>query len=240
MNSATRVRIAYGALTFGTGAVDVASFLRLGHVFSSVMTSNLVLSGVAAALRDPTLGLHCAVALGGYLVGVALGTVLTPNLSPEADLGAPRITVVLGTELAVLVIFSVVWVINGGRPSGDGELALLAMAALTMGGQSVVASHLGSDGLSTTYLTGTLTGLVSGLVKARGLGGVDPAAGIALLTLILGAGAGAVLVEFGADAFPVLPLLAVSAVLAISLGERATRSEATGGSPRPGDSPLSH
>ena len=37
------------ALTFGTGAMDVASVTRLGGVFSSVMTGNLVLLGLAAA-----------------------------------------------------------------------------------------------------------------------------------------------------------------------------------------------
>lgn len=37
------------ALTFGAGAIDIASFTRLGGVFSSVMTGNLVLLGLAAA-----------------------------------------------------------------------------------------------------------------------------------------------------------------------------------------------
>jgi Protein of unknown function (DUF1275) len=37
------------AITLGTGAMDVVSFTRLGGVFSSVMTGNLVLLGLAAA-----------------------------------------------------------------------------------------------------------------------------------------------------------------------------------------------
>ena len=37
------------ALTFGSGATDVAAFSRLGGVFTSVMTGNIVFWGLAAA-----------------------------------------------------------------------------------------------------------------------------------------------------------------------------------------------
>ena len=39
------------ALTFCSGAMDVASFTRLGGVFTSVMTGNIVLCGLSIA-RD--------------------------------------------------------------------------------------------------------------------------------------------------------------------------------------------
>ena len=56
------------ALTLGTGAMDVVSFTRLGGVFSSVMTGNLVVLGLAAARRSAavpvSLGLAVAVAVG--------------------------------------------------------------------------------------------------------------------------------------------------------------------------------
>ena len=62
------------ALTFASGAADVASFTRLGFVFTSVMTGNIVLWGLAAARGSLTLFSHTAVAIGGYIVGVAAGT----------------------------------------------------------------------------------------------------------------------------------------------------------------------
>ena len=37
------------ALTFGSGATDVASFTRLGGVFTSVMTGNIVFFGLAVS-----------------------------------------------------------------------------------------------------------------------------------------------------------------------------------------------
>src|SRR5262249_14542668 len=62
------------ALTFGSGATDVAAFSRLGGVFTSVMTGNIVFWGLAAAERSVSLASHSAVAIGGYITGVACGT----------------------------------------------------------------------------------------------------------------------------------------------------------------------
>src|ERR1700719_2537015 len=62
------------ALTFASGATDVASFTRLGDVFTSVMTGNIVLWGLAAARGSLTLASHTAVSIAGYITGVATGT----------------------------------------------------------------------------------------------------------------------------------------------------------------------
>jgi uncharacterized membrane protein YoaK (UPF0700 family) len=60
-------------LTLTTGAADAASFLRLGHVFSSVITGNVVLLGLAAAIRSVPQAIHSIVAVAGYMVGVLIG-----------------------------------------------------------------------------------------------------------------------------------------------------------------------
>ena len=52
----------------------MASFTRLGSVFTSVMTGNIVLWGLAVARGSLTLASHTAVAIGGYIAGVAVGT----------------------------------------------------------------------------------------------------------------------------------------------------------------------
>src|SRR5215469_4896405 len=62
------------ALTFGSGAADVASFTTLGNVFTSVMTGNIVLWGLAAARGSLSLASHTAVSIAGYIMGVACGT----------------------------------------------------------------------------------------------------------------------------------------------------------------------
>ena len=60
-------------LTLTTGAVDASCFLHLGNVFSSVITGNLILLGVAAATRSSSLAIHSGTALAGYSVGVLIG-----------------------------------------------------------------------------------------------------------------------------------------------------------------------
>ena len=59
------------ALTFAPGATDVASYTRLGDVFASVMTGNIVLLGLAVARHSLTLASHTLVSIAGYITGVA-------------------------------------------------------------------------------------------------------------------------------------------------------------------------
>jgi hypothetical protein len=70
---ATAITVLAVTLTLGTGATDVASFTRLGDVFTSVMTGNLVLLGLAVGRLSGSLATHAVVALAGYLVGAAAG-----------------------------------------------------------------------------------------------------------------------------------------------------------------------
>src|SRR5947209_7303455 len=157
------------ALTFGSGAMDVASFTRLGNVFTSVMTGNIVLWGLAAASRSVSLASHTAVSIAGYITGVVMATRVahgfkTPDRGPERVLSAPVLWALLA-ELVLLAGFTGGWEATGGDPAGWAEFCLLAVAAAAMGVQSTAVRDMGLTDVSTTYLTGTLTGLVSSLAK---------------------------------------------------------------------------
>src|SRR5579863_4884344 len=76
------------ALTFASGAMDVASFTRLGSVFTSVMTGNIVLWGLAAARGSLTLASHTAVAIVGYIAGVAGGSRIAVGAPSAGGRGA--------------------------------------------------------------------------------------------------------------------------------------------------------
>src|SRR5260370_23955993 len=56
-------------LTAGTGAADAISFLRLGNVFTSMMTGNLIQVGVAVGRGDAALAAHVLVAGSGFCAG---------------------------------------------------------------------------------------------------------------------------------------------------------------------------
>src|ERR1700761_1882225 len=72
------------ALTFGSGAADVITFTRLGNVFTSVMTGNMVLLGLAVARRSLTVFGHTVVAVAGYITGVAVSTLLAHRVKMGA------------------------------------------------------------------------------------------------------------------------------------------------------------
>ena len=210
------------ALTFGSGAADVASFTRLGDVFTSVMTGNIVLWGLAAARGSLTLASHTAVAIGGYIVGVAVGTWVAHGARAAASdrdgvLSAHVIWVLLG-ELTLLAGFAVGWEVTGASPAGWAQFCLLATLAAAMGMQSSAVNDMGLAQVSTTYLTGTLTGLVSSLVRP----GQDTPHGLrrfgVLLGLVAGASLSGLFVATAADGVPALPLVALITTLVLGTG----------------------
>jgi uncharacterized membrane protein YoaK (UPF0700 family) len=200
------------ALTFGSGAADVASFTRLGGVFTSVMTGNIVLWGLAAARGSLSLASHTAVSIAGYIAGVAGGTWVAhgaKTASADQDGVLPvHVIWVLLAELTLLAGFTVGWEVSGAAPGGWAQFALLATLAAAMGMQSSAVKDMGLTEVSTTYLTGTLTGLVSSLASP----GQDTPHGLRRFGVLIGLVAGASLcglfVATAADGVPALLLAA--------------------------------
>ena len=215
------------ALTFGSGATDVASFTRLGGVFTSVMTGNIVLGGLAVAQRSLSLASHTAVSIAGYIAGVAGGTWVAHGFrraSPAKladDEGRARVLPAhvhwtLFAELILLAVVTVGWEITGARPAGWAQYCLLAVTAAAMGMQASAVQEMGLTNVSTTFLTGTLTALVSSLVSPD----KETSYGLrrfgVLIGLAVGAGLCGLLVATAADAVPALPLAALVTTLVLA------------------------
>ena len=215
------------ALTFGSGATDVASFTRLGGVFSSVMTGNIVLAGLAVAQRSLSLASHTVVSIAGYIAGVAGGTWLAHGFKAvsqaKPDDDENRASVLPGhvnwalfAELILLAGFTVGWEITGADPAGWAQFCLLAVASAAMGVQASAVNEMGLTHVSTTFLTGTLTGLVSSLVSP----GKETQHGARRFGVLIGLAAGAglcgLLVATATDAVPVLPLAALITTLVLA------------------------
>jgi uncharacterized membrane protein YoaK (UPF0700 family) len=214
------------ALTFGSGATDVASFTRLGGVFTSVMTGNIVLWGLSAAQRSVTLFAHTAVSIAGYIAGVACGTWVAhgfkmhgsakPEEANRDSVLPAHVSWSLFTELVLLAGLTVGWEVTGGRPAGSVQYVLLAVTAAAMGVQSSSVNEMGLTNVSTTFLTGTLTGLVSSLARP-GQGTKHGARRIGVLIgLATGALLSGLLVATAPRVVPVLPLAAVITALVLS------------------------
>jgi uncharacterized membrane protein YoaK (UPF0700 family) len=203
-------------LTLASGSLDVTAFMRLGGVFASVMTSNLVFVGIAAVNAEGSLGKHCAVALVSYIVGVGSATVVAKPGGSTSGLAARRAKFVLGGELLLLVAYALWWMAAGAHPKGSVQMVLLGAVALAMGAQGVAARELGGTDVATTYLTGALTNVVRSLTGRRH---PDQVAIVALAALLVGAAAGAALIEELPIAVPLLAVGAIAAALAIAWHE---------------------
>jgi uncharacterized membrane protein YoaK (UPF0700 family) len=225
------------ALTFASGANDVASFTRLGGVFTSVMTGNIVLWGLAVARGSLSLASHTAVSIAGYIVGVAMGTWIAHGFKAadlekasraEADAAKAgddldRASVLpahvswsLAAELILLAGFTVGWEITGASPVGWAQFCLLAVLAAAMGVQAAAVREMGLTDVSTTFLTGTLTALVSSRVSP----GQDTPHGLRRFGVLIGLAAGAslcgLLVATAAAGVPALPLAALITTIVLA------------------------
>jgi uncharacterized membrane protein YoaK (UPF0700 family) len=214
------------ALTFGSGANDVASFTRLGDVFTSVMTGNIVLLGLSLAERSVSLASHTVVSIAGYIAGVAGGAWVAhgfkargggkPEDSDRDSVLPGHVSWALFAELVLLAGFTAGWEATGSRPTGWAQFVLLAVLAAAMGVQSLAVNEMGLAAVSTTFLTGTLTGLVSSLVSPGQDTPHGPRRFGVLIGLAAGAGLCGLLLATAAAVVPVLPLAALITTLVLS------------------------
>jgi uncharacterized membrane protein YoaK (UPF0700 family) len=196
------------ALTFAAGCVDGISYLGLGRVFTANMTGNAVLLGLAIGQTEELRVVHAAVALGFFILGVMLGARLVGG-GQERILWSRRITFALAVEFVLLGGFAVAWWIIGAEPAGSELDVLIAMAALAMGLQSAAARRCAVSGVSTTYITGTLTGLMAELAAFAGA----PSDWGRLIGVLAALVAGAVVGGLAHIHFPVWSAIVPAAVL---------------------------
>ena len=200
-------------LAVGAGVVNVTSFLALGKVFSSVITGNLVVLGMAAARVQPGLALRSGLALAGYSTGVLIGAPIAARGRRQS--WPPAVTAALCAELCLLLVFTAGW--EAGRQHPGWRIALLVLLAAAMGVQSAAVRRLGS--ISATYLTGTLTGVLTGLITSNRPAGHWRDVGV-IVALATGAGAGAALIRLAPAWLPALALLPLGTVIAAASGFR--------------------
>lgn len=152
-------------LSLAAGSADAAGWVALGHVFTSNMTGNVVLLGIALGqghLADAARSLYV---LTIYMLGAALGARISRDI---ADEDWPRLAArLVGVEKIVLLAFAIGWTaLPRANLPADG--VLLALLALAMSLQSVAWSRLRAPGVGTTAVTSTITALVTGLATLPG------------------------------------------------------------------------
>ena len=205
-------------LAVNSGGIDAVGFTALGGAFSSVMTGNMVLLGVSIATADRALAVRSVLALACYMAGTFLGARIAGAPQPDDPPWPRSVTAALLAELALLALFSIGWWGSAGRPASTLQQVLLGVDAVALGIQGSAVLRLGTS--STTYMTGTLTTLVSELSHGKHPRSVVPSAQL-LIALIAGAAAAVLLARHAALVLPALQLAPLVAVLAISPGRSA-------------------
>jgi uncharacterized membrane protein YoaK (UPF0700 family) len=195
-----------------SGATDAIGLIALGGAFTSVMTGNMVILGVSASTTDGALAIASAGAIVAFCIGVYVGARLAGSARAGDPVWPRPVTLGLVVELVLLTAYGIGWWISGGEPGTVLTQVLLFTMAAALGIQSSTVQRFGVSGMSTTYLTGTLTTVVIRLATGRGVREVWHSIEI-LLGLVAGAAAGTALVLLAPLLAPVLQLAVLGAVV---------------------------
>jgi len=201
------------ALTFAAGSVDAVALLRL-DVFTAVMTGNIVLLGLAVGQGSFGNALRSIIALVAYGVGVVVGARIVGAVVIETH-WSRKVTRALAVEWVLQLAFLIGWFITGANPDGVSAAALIALSGVAMGIQAATARAL-APGMSTTYVTGTLTGLLSELSALGSVSGDRRRRASIVVALALGAVAGAFALSVVPLIAPAIPLAVVGAVVLVA------------------------
>jgi uncharacterized membrane protein YoaK (UPF0700 family) len=156
-------------LAITAGSTDGWSFFGMGHAFVANMTGNTVLLGLAAFQINGDV-LHPLLALVLYLFGVTLAAFLTRN-AIQGSRWPKMVSRVLLFEAILLTAAEIGWVqfrghaVPAGSPIPPRMNLLLILLAFAIGMQSGAMLQLKIPGIVTTYITGTWTSLMTGIVR---------------------------------------------------------------------------
>jgi uncharacterized membrane protein YoaK (UPF0700 family) len=206
------------ALTFTSGLVDAISFLALGNVFTANMTGNVVFLGFGIAGRLDVVG--PLVSVGFFLVGAVGGGIVARRFATEhpAHVGAA-----LGLEAALIGTAATLAAALDVLPHSTSANVLVALLALAMGVRNVTTLRVGVQDMSTTVVTTLMASLAADSPLAGGSGRSTVRRVTAVLAMLAGAAAGALLLEVS-----LVAALAAASGLALSTGilyVRAARRE---------------
>ncbi|WP_243231025.1 DUF1275 family protein [Microbacterium sp. CIAB417] len=213
-------------LAFAAGATDAFAFLQLNGVFTANMTGNLILAGL---INRPDYGTAIAGIIAAILVFAATVFLATRYAAPGR---AWRPVVLLAISGVAQTTVLLLWAF-GATGVGVMGVALVSLSTVAMACQTSVARRIDTaSGVTTTYVTGTLTNLMADAAECK-----PQQAGIrigVILALVAGALAGAVLLHldtvYGA-ALPVLAVITATFALTIHVGRlhrtRSTSSKGT-------------
>lgn len=151
--------------TWAAGSVDAIVYI-VAHVFTANMTGNAVLLGISLGRELSMATVHSLVALVTFTAGVVLGSILVGEEVHGIPWKGVRIATVI--ETVVLAAFAVVFFLPLPHTGETSLEAMIVLSGFAMGMQSAIVKRLNLPGIATTYITGTMTSLIAGLIHHWG------------------------------------------------------------------------
>ncbi|MEK7343662.1 MAG: YoaK family protein [Pseudomonadota bacterium] len=184
-------------LSFVTGLVDAASVLGLGKVFTANMTGNIVFLGFGVVGTPGFAIWPFLVAIAAFLIGALPAGYTGRRLSARPL--RRWLTIAALVEAALLWAAAGVAAWTGSvAPQGSALYAIIALTAVAMGFRNATIRQLKVPDLTTTVLTLTITGIAADSRLAGGTGANLARRIGSVLTIFLGAAAGAtMLMRYG-------------------------------------------
>jgi uncharacterized membrane protein YoaK (UPF0700 family) len=155
-------------LALTAGCVDAVGYVVLWKVFTAHMSGNSVSAAVHTGEGKGAEAFHRAFPIPLFVLGVALGAVLSESLARK---GYRRIfAVAVALEASLLLVF-LLW---GGPLLRDGGIpedvpwrfyALVALPTLAMGVQNATLRRVGGATVRTTFISGMLTNFAEQTVQ---------------------------------------------------------------------------
>jgi uncharacterized membrane protein YoaK (UPF0700 family) len=194
------------------------------------MTGNLVLLGIAIGQAQLVGAVRSVTAFVAFILGVLVGVRVTARTEP-ASTWPHSVTVVLLGEFGLLLVLLAGWEIATRRPAPLALDVMIALSAAAMGMQTAAARRLGVEAVTTTFVTGMLTGLIAELAALRSRRSHWILWAATLACMVIGAAAGAAVFFAWRPGAPLVASLLVASVIAAATWLRRTDNPGTRASP---------
>lgn len=148
-------------LTYASGVLDGLSYIR-SHVFTANMTGNTVLLGIHLIRNDTADAFRSLLALAFWVFGCLIAAVV---LLRKEDRGGNAMAAGFSAELVLLLTFGIFYGLRINSGAYFLELGLICLGATALAIQSVVVRDLHVSGVVTTFITGTMTAAMVGVVR---------------------------------------------------------------------------
>jgi uncharacterized membrane protein YoaK (UPF0700 family) len=157
------LNVGLAALAAASGMTDVMTFLTLGDVFTSAMTGNAALLGIALSQGRIVPATHSLSALFGFALGASLGAAISLRKSRDDAVAIDVVRLLLRLEICCLAAFAAILTFTGPPPESAALYALILLSSIGMGLQGIAARRINAPGINTIVFTSTLISIIISL-----------------------------------------------------------------------------